>query len=116
MNIQEKLGITFVVVTHDQEEAMTLSSRIGVMHAGQIVQVGTPPEIYEFPGSRLVANFIGSVNIFTGRVIEDEPDYVLIRSDEANADLYVSHGIACAPGAQVWVAILGRQVHRQYRG
>ena len=105
MNIQEKLGITFVVVTHDQEEAMTLSSRIGVMHAGQIVQVGTPPEIYEFPGSRLVANFIGSVNIFTGRVIEDEPDYVLIRSDEANTDLYVSHGIACAPGAQVWVAI-----------
>ena len=105
MNIQEKLGITFVVVTHDQEEAMTLSTRIGVMNAGQIVQIGTPQEIYEFPGTRMVANFIGSVNIFAGRVIEDEPDYVLLHSDEANADLYISHGIACAPGAEVWVAV-----------
>ncbi len=58
ITIQESLGVTFVVVTHDQEEAMTLSSRIGVMNAGQIVQVGTPHEIYEYPQSRFVADFI----------------------------------------------------------
>ncbi len=74
MNIQDKLGVTFMVVTHDQEEAMTLSTRIGVMNAGRIVQTGTPQEIYEFPNSRFVADFIGSVNLFEGIVTEDEPD------------------------------------------
>src|SRR5690606_33698950 len=59
INIQEKLGVTFVVVTHDQEEAMTLASRIGVMDRGRIVQIGTPTEIYEFPTTRFVADFIG---------------------------------------------------------
>src|SRR5580765_926006 len=68
ISIQEKLGVTFVVVTHDQEEAMTLASRIGVMHQGRIVQVGTPHEIYEFPQSRFVADFIGNVNLFAGRL------------------------------------------------
>ena len=64
VNIQEKLGVTFVVVTHDQEEAMTLASRIGVMNHGEIVQVGTPSDIYEYPISRFVADFVGSVNLF----------------------------------------------------
>jgi putrescine transport system ATP-binding protein len=105
VNIQEHLGVTFIVVTHDQEEAMTLSSRIGVMNAGQIVQVGTPQEIYEYPGTRFVADFIGSVNMFEGRVVEDEPDYTLIHSPEAGGDLYISHGISCAPGAQASVAV-----------
>jgi putrescine transport system ATP-binding protein len=82
INIQEQLGVTFIVVTHDQEEAMTLASRIGVMDRGEIVQVGTPPDIYEFPSSRFVADFIGSVNMFEGRLIEDEPDHVRIQSDE----------------------------------
>src|ERR1700726_3611334 len=68
INIQEQLGVTFVVVTHDQEEAMTLSSRMGVMNHGQIVQVGTPSDIYEFPATKFVADFIGSVNMFEGRV------------------------------------------------
>lgn len=66
VNIQEKLGVTFVVVTHDQEEAMTLASRIGVMRDGKIVQVDEPHEVYERPNSRFVADFIGSVNIFEG--------------------------------------------------
>ncbi len=66
INIQEKLGVTFVVVTHDQEEAMTLASRIGVMNHGEIVQVGTPSDIYEYPTSRFVADFVGSVNLFEG--------------------------------------------------
>jgi putrescine transport system ATP-binding protein len=63
INIQEQLGVTFVVVTHDQEEAMTLASRIGVMNRGEIVQIGTPTEIYEFPTNKFVADFIGSVNM-----------------------------------------------------
>ena len=85
VNIQERLGVTFVVVTHDQEEAMTLASRIGVMNQGRIVQVGTPHEIYEFPGTRFVADFIGNVNMFEGRIVEDEPDHVVIESAELGA-------------------------------
>ena len=68
MNIQDELGITFVVVTHDQEEAMTLSTRIAVMDSGRFEQVGTPKEIYEFPHNRFVAEFIGTINTFKGRV------------------------------------------------
>jgi putrescine transport system ATP-binding protein len=105
INIQEQLGVTFIVVTHDQEEAMTLSSRMGVMDHGQIVQVGTPTDIYEFPASRFVADFIGSVNMFEGKLIEDEPDYVRIRSDELGGVVHVNHGISSAPDATVWVAV-----------
>ena len=82
INIQEQLGVTFIVVTHDQEEAMTLASRIGVMNRGEIVQIGTPTEIYEFPTTKFVADFIGSVNMFEGQLIEDLPDHVRIESDE----------------------------------
>ena len=105
MNIQDKLGITFIVVTHDQEEAMTLSTRIGVMNAGKIVQTGTPQEIYEFPSNRFVADFIGSVNMFEGIVTEDEPEHVRIQSEEAGSTLYIGHGISCVPGAHVAVAV-----------
>jgi len=63
VNLQESLGVTFLVVTHDQDEAMRLGSRIGVMDRGRIVQVGTPREVYEFPASRFVADFVGSVNL-----------------------------------------------------
>jgi putrescine transport system ATP-binding protein len=105
INIQEQLGVTFVVVTHDQEEAMTLATRIGVMDRGEIVQVGTPTDIYEYPTSKFVADFIGSVNMFEGELIEDEPDHVRIRCAEFPASIYVSHGISSAPGAQVFAAI-----------
>ncbi|MBM4232771.1 MAG: polyamine ABC transporter ATP-binding protein [Gammaproteobacteria bacterium] len=105
INLQEQLGVTFVVVTHDQEEAMTLASRIGVMSKGQIVQVGTPTDIYEFPSSRFVADFIGSVNMFEGQLTEDEPGHVRIRCPELDATVYVSHGISAAPEAKVAVAI-----------
>jgi putrescine transport system ATP-binding protein len=105
MNIQDKLGITFMVVTHDQEEAMTLSTRIGVMDQGRIVQIGTPQEIYEYPNTKHVADFIGSVNLFEGRIIEDEQDHVLIESADAGCKIYIDHGIATAPGAKVWSAL-----------
>ncbi len=105
INIQETLGVTFVVVTHDQEEAMTLASRIGVMNHGGIVQVGTPAEIYEYPVTRFVADFIGSVNMFEGRLIEDEPDYVRVKSADLGGVFHVSHGVSAAPNATVWVAL-----------
>jgi putrescine transport system ATP-binding protein len=105
VNLQEQLGVTFVVVTHDQEEAMTLSTRIGVMNAGEIVQVGTPKDIYEYPSSKFVAEFIGNVNMFEGRLIEDEPDHVRIESPELQGTIYVDHGVSSAPDAIVSAAI-----------
>ncbi|WP_417228545.1 ABC transporter ATP-binding protein [Amphritea sp.] len=105
INIQEELGVTFVVVTHDQEEAMTLATRIGVMNHGVIVQTAEPHDVYEYPNSRFVAEFVGSVNLFEGLVIEDQPDSVRIQSKEADAVLYVSHGISCAPNQKVHVAV-----------
>ena len=117
INIQEQLGVTFVVVTHDQEEAMTLSSRMGVMNHGQIVQVGTPIDIYEFPATRFVADFIGSVNMFEGKLIEDEPDFVRIRCEDLGGVVYVNHGISSAPDATVWVAVrpekISMRAHRR---
>ncbi|MEO8315339.1 MAG: polyamine ABC transporter ATP-binding protein [Pseudomonadota bacterium] len=105
INIQEQLGVTFIVVTHDQEEAMTLATRIGVMNRGEIVQIGTPTEIYEFPATKFVADFIGSVNMFEGRLVEDLPDRVRIQSDELGGLIHVDHGISSAPGATVWAAV-----------
>ncbi|HKC16352.1 MAG TPA: polyamine ABC transporter ATP-binding protein [Steroidobacteraceae bacterium] len=105
ISIQEKLGVTFVVVTHDQEEAMTLASRVGVMNHGEIVQVGTPRQIYEFPATRFVADFIGSVNLFEGQLSEDEPDHVRVRCEELPAPVYVDHGLSAPPLALCWVAI-----------
>jgi putrescine transport system ATP-binding protein len=110
ISLQDKLGVTFVVVTHDQEEAMTLASRIGVMDHGEIVQAGTPSEIYEFPSSKFVADFVGSVNIFEGKLIEDEPEYVRIASEELGGIIYVSHGISAAPEAIVWAAVRPEKV------
>ncbi len=105
VKIQETLGVTFIVVTHDQEEAMTLATRIGVMDAGEIVQVGEPSEIYEHPNSRFVADFIGSVNMFEGRVVEDEPEYIRIDSPEAGTAIYVGHGVTCTLNQKLWYAI-----------
>ncbi|MGL4825707.1 MAG: ABC transporter ATP-binding protein [Alphaproteobacteria bacterium] len=110
VNIQEKVGITFIMVTHDQEEAMTVSTRMGIMEQGRISQVGTPGEIYEYPNSLFVANFIGSINIFEGLVVEEEADHVLIRSEEAGCHLYVGHSALAPVGAHVAVAIRPEKV------
>jgi putrescine transport system ATP-binding protein len=111
INIQEQLGVTFIVVTHDQEEAMTLASRIGVMNRGEIVQIGTPTEIYEFPSTKFVADFIGSVNMFEGRLVEDLPDRVRIQSDELGGVIHVDHGISAAPGQTVFAAIRPEKIN-----
>lgn len=80
-SLQEKVGITFVYVTHDQEEALTMSDRIAVMERGRLEQVGTPEEIYEYPRTRFVADFIGVSNFFSGRIIETNEETLFVRTD-----------------------------------
>lgn len=105
VNIQEELGVTFIMVTHDQEEAMTMSTRIGVMEEGRLRQIGTPTEIYEYPNSRYVADFVGDMNMFEGIVTEIEADHVCIHSEEVGCDIDVSHTSDVPLGANVAVAI-----------
>ncbi|MDX9768390.1 MAG: polyamine ABC transporter ATP-binding protein [Ectothiorhodospiraceae bacterium] len=105
VNIQERVGTTFVMVTHDQEEAMTMSTRIAVMDAGRILQVGTPGEIYEYPGNRFVAEFIGAVNVFEGRVAEPLEEQLIIQSPQADGELLMDHAAPLTVGTPVAVAI-----------
>jgi len=105
MNIQYQVGITFVFVTHDQDEAMALSTRIAVMNRGQVVQVGTPAEIYEFPQSRFVADFVGTTNLFEGTVRGGEPGFITVHCPETGCDLYVDELGRYGPGQRVWVAL-----------
>ncbi len=105
VTIQERVGITFIMVSHDQEESMTMSTRLAVMNEGQIRQVGPPHEIYEFPNSRFVADFIGSINMFEGIILEDTEDYVIVQSDSIPSELCISHSATIPPGAHVTVAV-----------
>ncbi|MBC9750492.1 polyamine ABC transporter ATP-binding protein [Pseudomonas syringae pv. syringae] len=94
VEIIERVGVTCVMVTHDQEEAMTMAERIAIMHLGWIAQIGSPIDIYETPTSRLVCELIGSVNLFEGDVIEDMEAHALIRSPELERNIYVGHGVS----------------------
>ena len=105
INIQQRLGVTFVVVTHDQEEAMTLGTRLGVMNQGRIVQVGTPSGIYESPANRFVADFIGSVNMFEGTVSEEGPEGIRVDCAEIGTTVRAERSVTCSRGATVWTAI-----------
>ncbi len=103
VNIIEQVGVTCVMVTHDQDEAMSMATRIAVMSEGRILQVGAPGEIYETPNCRFVADFIGSVNLFEGHVRADEPDHVIVETGALRH--YVSHGITGTNNMPVGVAI-----------
>src|SRR5580658_2788568 len=105
MNIQYQVGITFVFVTHDQDEAMALATRIAVMNRGQVVQVGTPSEIYEFPQTRFVADFIGTTNMFEGTINGGVPGNVVVKSAEAGCDLVVDDAGRFSHGQRVWVSL-----------
>ncbi|AGN81042.1 MULTISPECIES: polyamine ABC transporter ATP-binding protein [Pseudomonas] len=93
VEIIERVGVTCVMVTHDQEEAMTMAQRIAIMHLGWIAQIGSPVDIYETPTSRLVCEFIGNVNLFEGDVVDDAEGYAIIASPELERKIYVGHGI-----------------------
>ncbi|HZX52976.1 polyamine ABC transporter ATP-binding protein [Pseudomonas sp. XK-1] len=94
VEIIERVGVTCVMVTHDQEEAMTMAQRIAIMHLGWIAQIGSPVDIYETPTSRLVCEFIGNVNLFEGQVVDDAEGHALIDSPDLERNIYVGHGVS----------------------
>ena len=96
VEIIERVGVTCVMVTHDQEEAMTMAQRIAIMHLGWIAQLGSPVDIYEAPVSRLVCEFIGNVNIFDTQVIDDAEGHAVLQCPDLDRDIYVGYGIATA--------------------
>ena len=109
VNIIESVGVTCVMVTHDQEEAMTMASRIAVMDQGRVLQVGTPREIYEHPNCRFVADFIGQANLFDGVLSLDEPDRCEITTPEGV--IHVAHGISGTSGMTLSVAVRPEKIN-----
>jgi putrescine transport system ATP-binding protein len=109
VHLKERLGLTFIIVTHDQEEAMTVADRIGVMDHGRLVQVATPAEIYERPNSRWVADFIGDINLIEGRVIETGGGSTVIESLGLGR-IRVTAVAEVKPGDRVWVALRPEKV------
>ena len=105
MNIQYRVGTTFIFVTHDQDEAMALATRIAVMDHGKVIQVGTPSEIYEFPQSRFIADFIGTTNLFEGTVTGTEPGQIRVNCPDAGGELLVDDVGRVTFGQRVWVAL-----------
>jgi putrescine transport system ATP-binding protein len=109
MHLQERLGLTFIIVTHDQQEAMTVADRIAVMDQGRLIQVASPVEIYEQPNSRWVADFIGEVNLIEGRIVESGPAGSVITS-AAVGQLRVAAAVDGKVGDMVWVALRPEKV------
>jgi putrescine transport system ATP-binding protein len=115
MELQRRLGTTFVIVTHDQEEAMTMANRIGVMDAGRLEQVATPRELYEAPRSRWVAEFVGDINLFDGEVTSGDHNRLDVSTREAGT-LVVAAPRQPATKATVCVAIRPEKVKLSRRG
>jgi len=101
----EKVGVTCIMVTHDQEEAMTMATRIAIMSEGQLQQVGTPREVYDFPNSRFTAEFIGETNIFEGHLVADEADHAEIDCPELAQNILIDHSVAGPEEQTMWVSI-----------
>ncbi|MDD4943466.1 MAG: polyamine ABC transporter ATP-binding protein [Rhodoferax sp.] len=108
VNIIEKVGVTCVMVTHDQEEAMTMAGRIAVMSKGRVQQVGSPQEVYEYPSNRFVADFIGSVNLFEGKLSVDEPDHCAAQTPIG--EMHVGHSVSGTLGMPVAMAVRPEKV------
>ena len=115
MELQRRLGMTFIIVTHDQEEAMTMASRIGVMNAGKLAQVATPRELYEAPRSRWVAEFVGDINLFDGEVASSDNHRLGISTREAGT-LVVAEPRQPVTKATVSVAIRPEKIKLSRRG
>ena len=103
--LQQRLGMTFLIVTHDQEEAMVTADRIAVMREGEIVQIGRPAEVYETPNSRYVADFIGDVNLFEARVTSADGALVALSSPDCPGGFMVAEDDQMATGSQAWLAV-----------
>ena len=111
MRIQETTGTTFIIVTHDQEEAMTVSSRIAVMDHGEFVQIATPGDIYEAPNSRYTANFLGDVNLLEGKVVKVEGQFAEIDWGPGMARFKSLAPGGCSADQQVWLALRPEKIH-----
>src|SRR3990167_9564639 len=109
-DLQQKLGLTFLIVTHDQEEAMTVADRIAVMDHGKIIQVATPSEVYEQPNSRYVADFIGDINLLEGRVASAAGGAVKLDCVGTGATVEVDQDLAAAAGDAAWFAVRPEKV------
>ncbi len=105
VNILERVGVTCVMVTHDQEEAMTMASRMAIMNKGQFVQIGSPESIYEHPNSQFSAKFVGTVNIFEGIVENSHNDSCTVRSQQLEQPIYINEGISGVAGVPVMIAV-----------
>lgn len=114
-SLQEKVGITFIMVTHDQDEALAIATRCAVMNRGLLSQVATPADLYEFPNSRFVADFVGSVNMFEGVLEKDEQNEAIVRCNELAAPVYLDHGVTGARGSTVWVALRPEKIEMHKR-
>ena len=113
--LQDKVGVTFLMVTHDQDEALAMAGRCAVMNRGLLQQVATPAELYEFPNSRFVADFIGQVNIFEGRLVVDEPDHARVDAAELEKPIYLDHGVTGAQGGTIWIALRPEKIELHKR-
>lgn len=113
VRLLDQLGVTCFMVTHDQEEAMTMANRLAVMTEGQIRQVGTPQDVYAFPNSRFVAGFVGSTNLFEGVISVDEPDHIMIESEDLSRPFYVDHGVSEPLGMTVSISLRPEQIRVQ---
>jgi putrescine transport system ATP-binding protein len=113
--LQEKVGITFVTVTHDQDEALSMACRIAVVNKGEIAQLAAPSDLYEYPANRFVADFVGSVNIFEGKLIVDEPDKAAVDCPGLGK-VYLNHGVTGPHGADVWVALRPEKMYLHVQG
>lgn len=105
VSILEDLGVTCLIVTHDQSEAMTMSERIGIMDKGEIIQTGTPNEMYENPNCCFSAKFLGSVNILPGTIAQEPTEFTLIDVPEWKNQVRINYGLSAPEGQQVWVAV-----------
>ena len=108
--LQDKIGITFVTVTHDQDEALSMACRIGVVNKGQVAQLATPSDLYEYPANRFVADFVGSVNIFEGQLSVDEPERAVVETADVG-QIHINHGVTGPHEGTVWVALRPEKIN-----
>jgi len=115
MSIQERTGVTFIVVTHDQEEAMTLADRLAVMDKGEVKQVGRPADVYEHPASRFVANFLGSVNLFAATIASEAAEGVTLDVPDLGVSILTTEGRGLKRGQAVTLALRPEKlvIHRE---
>lgn len=111
VNIIEQVGVTCVMVTHDQEEAMTMAQRIAIMNKGSLVQVGEPLDVYEYPNSRLSAEFIGLVNLFEGEIASVTHDHTVIHCPDLTNSIRLDHGSSLTEGLPLTVAVRPEKIH-----